>query len=115
MEASTPTCCPACGSQLKHSRPIVDLDENCISYGGKVVRLSPSQTVIVHMLAQRSPATVNYERLAFGLYGARSGPQDAVKTVRVIACNARKRLHQLGLTIETVPTGGMALRLLEDA
>jgi DNA-binding response OmpR family regulator len=100
--------CPCCGRETERSNVMVSLDNNSISFGGRVVYLTPTVCEMVYALARRSPLPVTRETIMEQIYGGGDQPA-TMKTLDVQMVKARRKIAVLGLRIENVYGRGWRL------
>lgn len=101
-------CCPTCHQKVDTSDLLVDLMGNCITYGGKLIRLTLQQTEIINLLWKMYPQTVSYDQIIDGISAWRDEPSEG--SVKVQIFRLRKKLS--GLPIGILANYGHGYRLM---
>lgn len=107
----TLTTCPCCGSVMETKVPVVDLNTNVISWGGKTTKLRPVGAELMAMLVRRSLGIVTFDTLMNGIWGDNE-PTDAYAALKVHLSHIRKALGpDSGIRIHNQPGVGYRLEL----
>lgn len=94
-------CCPTCGHDLAPTSEIrVDLDRNTLLAGNHAVRLTPTQTELMFVLVEASPAVVPRDRLMSRMYGQSPDQPESDRIIDVFISKARERLRGTGIEIK---------------
>lgn len=93
------TVCPCCGQPVTGVDVLVSLDANAATRGDRLVRLTPHQAVILHMLVRAGLRGVGRDALYSGLYGPLGGPPEGSNTLNTQITKLRSKLRALDLAI----------------
>ena len=93
--------CPCCRQTLPIWNEIkCSLEENTVFVAGRCCKLSPYQTVIVHLLLKHQYQWVHSDQLTAALYGYGEQPLSDVLRVQITYIRRRFRKADLPLAIE---------------
>jgi DNA-binding response OmpR family regulator len=109
----TESLCPCCGQKTVQKLPIVDLDNNRVSFGDTRVYLSPTRTEMLHAIVSRYPRTVSRDTIVADMWGT-CEPEDAYNTLKTQLCYLRRDTRELPFELVTVQSKGVRLRVKED-
>lgn len=107
--ASSFVCCPTCGATVERSAPIVDLNQNEISWRGGTARLSPKRAEFAAALVQDFGRFVSVNTIIARVYGPTGEPKWASTAATKEVSRMRLALQSIGLKTEARP--GVGIRM----
>lgn len=106
--------CPCCGAGLDPHKIAIDLDSNCVAWGGRRWRCAPQVVEFLYAVVSAWPRAASYDALAHALWGMGDWPEER-NTLAVNASRARRVLRHMGADIKSAPGRGYRLVLREAA
>ena len=105
------SCCPTCGRPMPPSKLIVNLDTGTVTHGMERARFSPTQTEILHALAQASGGFLTHERLGGAVWGLASDV-DERENLRQHLWRMKPKLRRLGVEIVNERGRGYTIQVM---
>jgi DNA-binding response OmpR family regulator len=101
--------CPVCGQPVPDVvTPVVDLQHNTVSYGGKIIKLSPREAEVVWALCE---GPLDTDALVIKVWGRFAEGEAAA---HVYISRLRTKLPQIGLTIRGSGRTAYMIEALSD-
>jgi DNA-binding response OmpR family regulator len=105
------TLCPTCGNYVPPCEIRVDIDNHRVIHRGQVVKLTPNQAIVLHLLAKTWPHNAHRDRISYALWGGAQGPGNELNVIGSTISQLRRRIEPLGLAIEAERDSGYGLRI----
>lgn len=103
--------CPHCRQPYEpKSDLLVDSSIGRIAYKDEMRQVAPQVAIVLRELARQPGQVVMHGRLIEAMYGHEHYPQWPDRVLKVIVCQARKKLEGWPFTIYPVPKRGYAMR-----
>lgn len=88
--------CANC-KQIHYPRPIVDLEENTLLWGGKAIALKPRESEVMYVLLGLDGKYISTRDLGAAVLGITSEVNPG--TMRLYLCRLRPRLAKMGIEL----------------
>ena len=99
--------CPTCLRVLSPSTDLtVSLDENCLIWKGIRCDLTPTETVLVHILKKSGRNWLHIDRIMSALYGFGEEAEEGILRVYFSRIRHKLRDKQIPIEIESSGVGG---------
>lgn len=100
--------CPCCGQRVAQNLPMVDIERRIATIGGRQMRMSDLEVMLLRKLVEVWPRVVSRRQLMIALYG-KTAENDPQNKLAAVVGRLSRRMSDRSWRIKSIPRVGVTL------